>query len=294
MIDFVKMHGAGNDFIVVEDLGNHIEIDAADVVRWCDRHRGIGADGLIRIGTDARGAHFMDYRNADGSIAEICGNGTRVVGKYLGDRSVEGDDLLLATRAGDKRLTLHRERGARASVGSDRPEGRPVAERLGPVVAVSADMGPPTEGDRRTSLEVDGQVLDITVVHMPNPHAVIFVEDVDAVDLAHLGPRIEHHEQFPQRTNVEIVAQVGPSTFRQRTWERGCGETLACGSGACGVAVAIARRGLASGAVTIELRGGALHLDWDPRSASGVVMTGPAVEVFTGMVHHGSPSSTMT
>jgi diaminopimelate epimerase len=260
-VEFVKAHGTGNDFVVVEDLTDRYRLTPELVRVVCDRHFGVGADGLIRIapGTDA--PFFMDYRNADGSLAEMCGNGARVVGKYLGDRDLVGSSLDLETRAGVKHLELH-------------------ADDRGRIDRVTVDMGPPVLEDERT-LAVDGEPVTATVLSMGNPHAVVFVEDIDKAPVTTLGPALETHMAFlPARTNVEFAQVVDRVTVRQRTWERGVGETLACGTGACAVAVAAQVKGLADHPVVIELRGGRLELDWSPGGT--VRLTGPAREVAHG------------
>jgi diaminopimelate epimerase len=262
-VEFVKAHGSGNDFVVVEDLADRYRITPELVRAVCDRHFGIGADGLIRIAPGIAAPYFMDYRNADGSLAEMCGNGVRVVGKYLGDRGYVGSTLDLETRAGVKHLELH-------------------ADDRGGVDRVTVDMGPPVLEEQDRKLEVDGRVVTATCVSMGNPHAVLFVDDVDAAPVRTLGPALGRHPAFPQGTNVEFVQVVGDGVVRQRTWERGVGETLACGSGACAVAVASQARGLAGRPLRVELRGGNLELDWTP--GGGVRMTGPAREVAHGTI----------
>jgi len=260
-VEFVKAHGTGNDFVVVEDLADRYQLTPELVRAVCDRHFGVGADGLIRIAPGAKAPFFMDYRNADGSLAEMCGNGVRVVGKYLGDRGHVSSSFDLETRAGVKHLELH-------------------AENSGCIDKVTVDMGPPAVEDERT-LEVDGQQVTATVLSMGNPHAVVFVDDVDKAPVTSLGPRLETHPAFlPAKTNVEFAQVLDRATVRQRTWERGVGETLACGTGACAVAVAAQVRGLADRPVVIELRGGRLELDWSPGGT--VQMTGPAREVAHG------------
>ena len=263
-MDFVKAHGTGNDFVVIPDLDGRLEIGPELVRAICDRHFGVGADGLIRIAPGRAAPFFMDYRNADGSVAEMCGNGVRVVAKYLGDRGLAGDVLDLETRAGVKRLEL--ERDAR-----------------GRVARASVDMGAPAFDESElpgVPLEAGGQTWLATCVSMGNPHAVVLVDDVDTAPVTTIGPLLETHPRFPNRTNVEFVQVVEPGLVRQRTWERGVGETLACGTGACAVAVATQLRGLAGERVTVELRGGRLELAWAP--GRSVRMTGPAREVATG------------
>jgi diaminopimelate epimerase len=271
-VEFVKAHGTGNDFVVIEDLADRLRPSVGFVRAVCDRHFGVGADGLIRIVPGRAAPFLMDYRNADGTVAEMCGNGVRVVGKYLADRGLVGGDFDLETRAGVKRLQLHR--------GND-----------GLVDRVTVDMGAPSfgradlpmtgEGEAlKEPLEAGGQVHVATCLSMGNPHAVVFVEQVDAVPLDRLGPLLETHPAFPNRTNVEVVQVLDEATVRQRTWERGVGETLACGTGACAVAVASQLRGHTGERVTVELRGGRLELEWAPGRT--VRMTGPAREVAHG------------
>ena len=269
-MEFVKAHGTGNDFVVVEDLSDRYRITPQLVRVVCDRHFGVGADGLIRITPGGETPFFMDYRNADGSLAEMCGNGVRVVGKYLVDRGLVGPSFDLETRAGIKHLRLH-------------------ADDRGGIDRVTVDMGAPALEDERR-LEVDGEQVIATCLSMGNPHAVMFVEDVDKAPVATLGPRLENHPAFtPAKTNVEFVQLVDQATVRQRTWERGVGETLACGTGACAVAVAAQACGLAGRPVVIELRGGRLELDWTPGGT--VRMTGPAREVAHGTLTNAVLSS---
>jgi diaminopimelate epimerase len=268
VVEFVKAHGTGNDFVVIEDIGGHFDLSAAQVRAICDRHFGIGADGVIRIAAGTGAPFFMDYRNADGSLAEMCGNGVRVVGKYLADRGLCGMEMDLETRAGVKHLLLH--------AGSN-----------GCIDRVTVDMGAPEidEAGSKEALDLDGGSYDATRISMGNPHAVVFVDDVDAAPVSTLGPLIETHPAFPNKTNVEFVQAAGDGLIRQRTWERGVGETLACGTGACAVAVAGRLRGVAGERVTVELRGGRLELAWTPGGT--VKMTGPAVEVAHGTLSPG-------
>jgi diaminopimelate epimerase len=271
-VEFVKAHGTGNDFVVVEDFEDRIELSPELVRAVCDRHFGIGADGLIRIAPGSRAPFFMDYRNADGSVSEMCGNGVRVVGKYLSDRGHVSSAFDLETRAGVKRLWLH-------------------CDDRGLVDRVTVDMGAPSfdrsdlpmrgEGEAlKEPFEVAGHTFEATCLSMGNPHAVVYVEDLDAAPVTAVGPLLERHPAFPNRTNVEFVQVVDQHTLRQRTWERGVGETLACGTGACAVAVASQVRGFTGGRVAIELRGGPLELEWSPGGT--VRMTGPAREVAHG------------
>lgn len=271
-MEFVKAHGTGNDFVVVEDLDDRLKLSPELVRAVCDRHFGVGADGLIRIAPGTRVPFFMDYRNADGSFAKMCGNGVRVVGKYLADRERVGSAFDLETGDGVKRLELH-------------------FDDHGLVDRVSVDMGAPSfdradlpmsgEGEAlKEPLEVAGHTFEAICLSMGNPHAVVFVDDVDAAPVTTAGPLLERHPVFPDRTNVEFVQVVDQRTLRQRTWERGVGETLACGTGACAVAVASQVRGFAGQRLVVELRGGRLELEWSPGGT--VRMTGPAREVAHG------------
>jgi diaminopimelate epimerase len=271
-VEFVKAHGTGNDFVVIEDLDDRLKIGPEFVRQVCDRHFGIGADGVIRIAPGSAAPFFMDYRNADGSVAEMCGNGVRVVGKYLADRELVANPFDLETRAGVKRLEM-------------------TFDNRGMVDQVSVDMGAPSfnradlpmtgEGDAlKEPLEAGGQVFEVTCLSMGNPHAIVFVDDVDAAPVTTAGPLLERHPAFPNLTNVEFVQVISPQRLRQRTWERGVGETLACGTGACAVAVASQLRGFTGKRVTVELPGGPLELEWAPGRT--VRMTGPAREVAHG------------
>jgi len=257
LVEFVKAHGTGNDFVVVEDLADRWRLTPELVRAVCDRHFGVGADGLIRIAPGTSAPFFMDYRNADGSLAEMCGNGVRVVAKYLGDRGHVGSAFDLETRAGVKHLELH-------------------ADDHGRVDRVTADMGAPEleEGERR--LEVDGAVVAATCLSMGNPHAVVFVDDVDTAPVTTLGPLLETHPAFPGRTNVEFAQVLDAATVRQRTWERGVGETMACGSGACAALVAANEAGLVPTRAEIRFPGGTLLVE---RTEHEVLLTGPAERV---------------
>lgn len=270
---FVKSHGAANDFVLIEDLEGTVEPSAEFVRAVCDRHTGVGGDGFIRIARAQGGADFfMDYWNADGAVAEMCGNGIRCLAKYVADRGlVSGDTLKVDTRAGVKELTLFR--------GAD-----------GTVERVRVDMGPPILERARIPLAGEGDPLhqpiaargyefEAACVSMGNPHAVLFVDDLAAVPFEQLGPTIETMELFPQKTNVEFVQVLGDDEVRMRVWERGVGETMACGTGACAVAVASSLRGHTGRHVNVHLPGGTLEIEWTEET---VFMTGPAEEPFAG------------
>ena len=272
-MEFVKAHGAGNDFVLLEDLDGAWTPTPAFVAAVCDRHFGVGGDGIIRIVRGDGADFFMDYWNADGEVAEMCGNGIRCLGKYVRDRGITtADRITVDTRAGLRGLELF--------TGSD-----------GTVERVRVDMGPPIldreqipmrgDGDPlEEKIDVGGLTFDAACVSMGNPHAVIFVDDLESVPFEAAGPAIEVHELFPAKTNVEFTQVIGAGEVRVRVWERGVGETLACGTGACAVAVAAALRGLTDNTVAVHLPGGTLNIEWGLEGP--VYMTGPAEEVFSG------------
>lgn len=292
-MDFTLAHGTANDFVVLTDLDDELDLSASLVRALADRRRGLGADGVIRIGSgDGAADVFMDYRNADGGVVEMCGNGVRVVAKHVIDHGlvdVPADGVVrVGTRAGVKPVRLV----------SRHADGR--------VANVAVDMGPPIlEADAvpfdtddpaalRHHLDVDGEVVALSVVSMGNPHAVLIVDDVDAAAVHRLGPRLEHDRRFPDGVNVGFAEVRADDHLRLRVWERGVGETAACGTGACAAAVALQRLGLAGTSVAVDLPGGRLQVE---HAAGGtVIMTGPAVEVAHGTlddawlaaVHHDS------
>jgi len=242
--------------------------------RRCDRHHGIGADQLLVVRPGASADFRMEIWNADGSQVEMCANGIRAFYKYLRDRGhTDRDAISVETLSG-----VVRPRWS----GADRltvDMGRPI---LAPAViptAIAAGPGPVLD----VPLAVEGETLRVSSVSMGNPHAVIYVDDPDATPVERWGRAIEHHPAFPNRVNVEFVRVLDRGRIAQRTWERGAGETLACGSGACAVAVVSMLRGAVDRAVRIELRGGVLEISW-PADDAHVEMTGPAVEVFVGTI----------
>ena len=273
---FVKSHGAGNDFVLVEDLRDQHPVNAAFVAGVCDRHFGVGADGLIRITRAPDADFFMDYYNADGQPAEMCGNGIRCLAKYVADRAmVDRDQFSVATRAGIRHLTVFRdETGSVRRVRVDM--GVPVLARS--EIPMSGDGDPLNE-----RIQAAGVLLDAACVSMGNPHCVVFVDDLDAVDFNVLGPAIEQLDLFPARTNVEFTEIVNSREVRVRVWERGVGETLACGTGACATAVASSLRGKTGREVLVHLRGGTLAIEWGDEDR--IFMTGPAEDVFEGTLH---------
>jgi diaminopimelate epimerase len=271
-LPFTKMHGAGNDFVVLDGIAHELPTIEPLAARLCDRHFGIGADQLLVV-RPSRAADFrMEIFNADGSQVEMCANGIRAFYKYLRDRGhTQADEIGVETLSG-----VVRPRWAgpnRVTVDM----GQPVLARAKIPTTLGRDEGPVLDAP----LEIDGETLLVSVVSMGNPHAVIFVPDPDTAAVERMGPLVEHHPAFPNRVNVEFVTAINRRRIRQRTWERGTGETLACGSGACAVAVVSMLRSVVERSVCVELRGGELDIGWQD-AGSSVFMTGPAAEVFTG------------
>jgi diaminopimelate epimerase len=271
-LPFVKMHGAGNDFVVLDGLRSELP-PLEPIAAWiADRHFGVGFDQMLVVRPSKNADFRMEIYNADGSQVEMCANGIRAFFKYLRDAGhTRADEIRIETLAG---IVIPRWAGpdlVRVEMGRPILAPAKIPTRLG-----SGD-GPVLD----VALDVDGRPVRLSSVSMGNPHAVLLVDDVDAAPVTTLGPRLETHAAFPNRVNVEFVQIVDRTRLRQRTWERGTGETLACGSGACAVGVVAMLRGLAERAVTIELRGGELRIEWADAEAP-VYMTGPAVEVFRG------------
>jgi len=270
---FLKMHGLGNDFVVLDARRDSLSLDPSQVRALADRHRGVGCDQVIVIepprtpGADAA----MRIWNADGGEVEACGNAARCVASIVMDET------------------------RRDQAAIDTPSGPVGARRAGPLIAV--DMGVPGLDWRDIPLAEPADTLALPIaadglsqpvaVSMGNPHAVFFVKDAAAIDLARLGPRLEHHPLFPKRTNVEVVTVETPRQLRVRVWERGAGITLACGTGACAALVAAVRRSLAERKAVVALDGGPLEIAW--RADGHVVMTGPVATSFTGAVDLARP-----
>ncbi|MBW2399776.1 MAG: diaminopimelate epimerase [Deltaproteobacteria bacterium] len=274
-LPFTKMHGAGNDFVVLDGLQNELPPVQPLAERLLDRNFGIGGDQLLVV----RDSHTADFRmeifNPDGSQVEMCANGIRAFYKYLRDRGhTAADEIGVETLSGVVRPRWAGE--GRVTVDMGRPV---IAPAKIPTTLASGD-GPVID----VPLVVDGwdgQTPIVSSVSMGNPHVVVPVDDLDTTPVERLGRLIENHPAFPNRVNVEFITPVGRSRIRQRTWERGTGETLACGSGACAVAVVSMLRGVVDRRVEIELRGGVLDITWEDDEAH-VMMTGPAEEVFRG------------
>jgi len=273
---FAKLHGTANDFVYVDAREGFPGDPAALAPRLCDRRRGIGADGLILIEpvTDGTADCRMVIYNADGSRPEMCGNGIRGLAKFVWDRGIARENpLRVATDAGVKTI---------------------IPDVAGGVVArVTVDMGTPEWDGRRIPVDADGEVVErpltvdgrswrVTCVSMGNPHCVVFVDDVATLPLETLGPRFAGHPFFPRGVNTEFIRVAARDRLEMRVWERGAGETQACGTGACAAAVAAARTGRAERRATVSLPGGDLLIDW--RADDHVLMTGDAVEVYEGRI----------
>ncbi|MEO8605106.1 MAG: diaminopimelate epimerase [bacterium] len=272
---FVKMHGTGNDYIYVDCFAHQVPDPAALARRISPRRTGIGADGLILVCRSDVADARMEMYNADGSRGAMCGNGIRCVGKYVADSGLAtGNALRIDTDSGIKTLQLE--------------------SRGGRVVRVAVDMGEPILDGPRIPTAAEGRVIDapldvagvtyrVTCVSMGNPHCVLFVDDVESLDLERLGPPFETHPFFPARVNTEFVQVQSSTLLRMRVWERGSGETAACGTGACAALVAAVLTERAERRATLRLNGGDLEIEW--RAADGhVLMTGDAAEVFRGEI----------
>jgi diaminopimelate epimerase len=270
---FIKMHGIGNDYVYIDCFREIVSEPEKLAIHISDRHVGVGGDGLILIMPSDQADARMRIFNADGSEAQMCGNGIRCLAKYVYESGISRKpELAVETLAGVLSLQLITANGVVEQVKVNM--GRPRLRRQDIPMRGAGDRvlsEPLTAGDREFA---------VTCVSMGNPHCVIYVDDVARFPVTHYGPLLEHHAQFPQRTNVEWIEWLNRREIRQRTWERGSGETLACGTGACAATVASVLNGKTDRAVTVHLLGGDLDIEW--AADEHVYMTGPAVEVFRG------------
>jgi diaminopimelate epimerase len=273
-VKFAKWHGIGNDFVMVADPADDIELTPEFVRAVCDRRFGVGADGVIRVAPGRNGAELtMDYRNSDGSVGEMCGNGIRCLALFArGESLADSSEMKVATGAGIKVVTI------------------------GDNNRVSVDMGPPIFSPREipvawkgtdalhAKFEVDGEVVEASCLSTGNPHAVVFVDDVGSVPVDTLGPSLEHHAAFPNGANVEFVDARFPDRLNVRVWERGSGQTLACGTGACAALVAARLVRDAAARCTVVLPGGELEVRWEGslEAEAPIYLTGPAEQSFAG------------
>lgn len=271
---FTKMQGLGNDYVYVNCFEEQIENPGEVARQVSDRHFGIGSDGLILIKPSETADFCMDMYNADGSRGEMCGNGIRCVAKYVYDKGLtDQEQISIETLAGIKYLDLTIQNGEVALVQVDMGEPQLVAKEI-PVIA-------DTEQVIDAQIQVENEEYRMTCVSMGNPHCVVFMEDVEGLAIERIGPKFENHSRFPNRINTEFVKVMDENTLQMRVWERGSGETLACGTGACATAVAAILNGHCKEEVTIHLLGGDLKIRWDKKS-NHVFMTGPAKIVFDG------------
>lgn len=272
---FTKMQGLGNDYVYVNGFEERIENPSEMAVKVSNRNFGVGSDGLILINPSEKADFEMEMYNADGSRGEMCGNGIRCVAKYVYDYGLtDKTHISVETLGGIKYLDLTVEDGKVVLVRVDM--GSPILTPAQiPVIADEAEAV-------AVPILVDETEYQMTCVSMGNPHAVIFMDDIEHLEIEKIGPKFEHHERFPNRVNTEFVKVLDRQTASMRVWERGSGETLACGTGACAVAVACILGGYTENKVTVKLLGGNLLIEWD-REQNKIYMTGPAEVVFDGV-----------
>lgn len=275
---FTKMQGAGNDYIYVDCFKESVPDPEAVSIRISDRHFGIGGDGLVLIMPSDKADFRMRMFNADGSEGMMCGNASRCIGKYVYDNGLtDKTEITLETKSGIKKLRLYPENGVVKTVEVD----------MGEAVLVPKNIPMDAQGDSfiNKPICVNGKDVDITAVSMGNPHAVVFTSGVDGLDLEKIGPSFENNPVFPQRVNTEFCEVIDGNTIKMRVWERGSGETWACGTGACASAVAAVLNGYCSRdeEITLKLRGGDLKITYC--SDGHVIMRGAAETVFTGEIN---------
>lgn len=275
---FVKMHGTGNDYIYINGFIENVENPNELSILLSDRHKGVGSDGLVLILPSESCDFKMRMFNADGSESEMCGNASRCVGKYVYEKGLTNKtELSLETLAGTKNLKLwlnDKNQVEKVTVDMGEPildaKAIPTTFTQSPVIKQQLSIGKYT-------------TYEVTCVSMGNPHTVIFMDDIDKLDIAKIGPHIEHSAYFPNRTNTEFIEKVSDDYLKMRVWERGSGETLACGTGACASVVAAVLNGLAERKTTVQLLGGELEIEWR-ESDNHVYLTGDAVTVFEGEI----------
>ena len=274
MIKFTKMQGLGNDYVYIDAINQKIEKESSLAKFVSNRHFGIGSDGLILICSSEIADFRMRMFNSDGSEAEMCGNGIRCVGKFVYDKGLTNKTILrIETLAGVKELRLNLKEGKVDTVRVDMGEPILEAEKI-PVVSSEKMM-------QNLKLKIEKIGFDFTCVSMGNPHAITFVKNVKEFEVEKYGSKVEVNEKFPQKTNVEFIEIVNKKHIKMRVWERGSGETLACGTGACASVVAGIINNLIERKVIVELLGGCLEIEWN-KEDNHVYMTGPAVTVYEG------------
>ena len=274
---FTKMHGIGNDYVYVNCFKETVEHPSEAAIKVSDRHFGIGSDGLILIKPSEVADGKMEMYNADGSQGAMCGNGIRCVAKYMYDYGItDKTSISVETKSGIKYLDLTIKDGKVDTV----------KVNMGTPILKAVDI--PVHSEKEQVIDepvmVDGKEWKITCVSMGNPHAITYIDDVKNLEIEKIGPKFENHEIFPDRVNTEFVHVIDRNTVEMRVWERGSGETLACGTGACAVAVSSILNGLTEEEVTVKLLGGDLKIFWD-RTENKVYMTGSATTVFDGEIN---------
>ena len=276
---FTKMHGIGNDYVYVNCFEEELAMDPGRLAELVsDRHCGIGSDGLILIKPSAVADFCMDMYNSDGSRGAMCGNGIRCVAKYVYDHGMtDKRRIAVETLAGVKYIDLEVENGKVKKAEVD----------MGEPILTAAEVPVVSKNEQSVDEEivVDNEKYRMTCVSMGNPHAVVFVDSTADFPLEQIGPHFENHERFPRRTNTEFVEVVSPEYVKMRVWERGTGETLACGTGCCATAAACVLNGKTGRKVTVEVLGGALTIEWDEKT-NHIFMTGPAEFVFDGELEY--------
>ncbi|MEX2416562.1 MAG: diaminopimelate epimerase [Paenibacillaceae bacterium] len=273
---FTKMHGLGNDFIVLATEARLPDNAAELAIQYCDRHFGIGADGLVYILPSVKADFMMRIINSDGSEAEQCGNAIRCVAKYVYDRRLTNKTEISIETIGAGAQNVQLNLDAAGKVATVRVDmGKPILDGL--TVPTTIDHNPVI----RYPIEVDGRTFEFTAVSMGNPHCVIYVDDAVGMDLQQWGPKLENHPMFPRKINVEFATVKSREFVDMRVWERGAGPTLACGTGACATLAASVMNGLTDRTAVISLKGGDLHIEWN-EADDHIYMTGPATEAFTG------------
>lgn len=275
-MEFTKMHGLGNDYVYINCFRETIEDPVELAKRVSDRHFGIGSDGLILIGPSKSAEFKMEIYNADGSRAGMCGNGIRCLGKYVYENGMtQKTEFDVETKSGIRRLALMEENGeikrVRVDMGTPRLNAHCIPMLSDKALAIDE------------AIQIREEEYRVTCVSMGNPHAVVYVEDVWNFPVEKTGPNFECHPRFPEKVNTEFVRVVDRGTIEMRVWERGSGETFACGTGACAAVVASVLNDLTDEEVTVKLLGGELNIRWE-RSINKVYMTGPAAHVFDGVI----------
>ena len=285
MFYFSKMQATGNDFIIIDYLENNFNYSFKLLSKYlCDRHFGIGSDGLILIKPSDKADFTMEMYNVDGSQSEMCGNGIRCVGKYVYDYGLtDKEEISVETLAGIKYLKFVIDRKDESDRGTVAMVTVHMGEPIFKPAEVPVNVGEELDIVQDYPVNIDGETYNITCVSMGNPHCITYVEDTDSFPLEEVGPKFESNPIFPRRVNAEFVQIVSRTYAKMRVWERGSGETLACGTGCCATAAACVLNGLTENEITVEVLGGKIQIEWN-REENLIYMTGPAETIFDGEV----------